>query len=261
MASIFSIHQDNLNPLAMQLIHGVLLEAVQDEEIQAEGWRTCTVITKFYFSESIWDILQNHFIISAASLKFAEAYASVMGINVTWWQWMMENYLQPASSNDMGSVRAATCDCFASMSSVIYEKLAVSRLSFFSLYTNIFFCVFQVRYQRLAVTLLFSMCSDTDAHVRAAACRALGVFVLFPSLREDPMFVSDMTKSVLLQKDDKTILVRVRVSWAIANLCDGLVLESEEKAEFSLREFMSTTEWIEVLSTATHGALDNEKVK
>jgi hypothetical protein len=75
------------------------------------------------------------------------------------------------------------------------------------------------------VTLLFSLSSDADANVRAAACRALGVFVLFPSLREDPLFVSDMTKAILLQRDDKTILVRVRASWAIGNLCDALVLE------------------------------------
>lgn len=75
------------------------------------------------------------------------------------------------------------------------------------------------------MTLLFSLVSDTDTNVRASACRALGVFILFPSLREDPMFVSDMTKAILLQKEDKTILVRVRVSWAIGNLCDAVVLE------------------------------------
>lgn len=75
------------------------------------------------------------------------------------------------------------------------------------------------------MTLLFSLSADADPSVRAAACRALGVFVLFPSLREDPMFVSDMTKAILLQKEDKTILVRVRASWAIGNLCDALVLE------------------------------------
>lgn len=75
------------------------------------------------------------------------------------------------------------------------------------------------------MTLLFSLSKDTDANVRAAACRSLGIFVLFPSLREDPLFVSDMIKAILLQKDDKTILVRVRASWAIGNLCDALVLE------------------------------------
>lgn len=77
----------------------------------------------------------------------------------------------------------------------------------------------------MAITLLFSLTSDTDANVRAAACRTLGVYVLFPSLREDPLFVSDMTKAVLAQKDDKAIVVRVRATWAIANMCDALVLE------------------------------------
>jgi hypothetical protein len=39
------------------------------------------------------------------------------------------------------------------------------------------------------------------------------------------MFVSNMTKSVLAQSSDKAIVVRVRSSWAIGNLCDALVLE------------------------------------
>lgn len=34
-----------------------------------------------------------------------------------------------------------------------------------------------------------------------------------------------------------------------------------DKTEFLLREYMSTTEWIQVLSTATQGSLDNEKVR
>lgn len=73
--------------------------------------------------------------------------------------------------------------------------------------------------------MLFSLASDKDANVRAAACRTLGVFVLFPSMREDPLFVSDMIKATLNQKDDKATVVRVRATWAIANLCDALVLE------------------------------------
>lgn len=248
--SIFSVHQQNLESLQEDLIDRILVEAIADttEEIQTEGWRTCTVLTKTFFSESLWDKLKDHFKPSAASFKFAEAYASAIGSkdkiqqsDVMWWQTMMEKYLQQACSDEVAAVRAAACDCFASMSKDIFEQ-------------------YHYRYQRLAVTLLFSLSADSDSSVRAAACRALGVFVLFPSLREDPMFVSDMTKAILLQKEEKTILVRVRASWAIGNLCDALVLESE-KPEFSLREFMSTTEWIEVLSTATSGSLDNDKLR
>jgi hypothetical protein len=39
-----------------------------------------------------------------------------------------------------------------------------------------------------------------------------------------------------------------------------VVFFCSEKPDFLLREFMSTTEWIEVLSMATNGSLDNEKV-
>ncbi len=36
----------------------------------------------------------------------------------------------------------------------------------------------------LCITLLLGRTSDDDHHVRAAAVRALGVYVLYPSLRE-----------------------------------------------------------------------------
>lgn len=210
ISSIFNIYQDNLKDLTESLIDTILIEAVEDtEDIQAEGWRTCTVLTKTYFSRNLWDKLKEHFKISPTSLKFAEAYATQMTgdrLDIEWWKTMMETHLQQACSSTVASIRSAACDCFASMDKSVFE-------------------MFHVRYQRLAVTLLFSLISDTDANVRGAACRALGIFVLFPSLREDAMFVSDMTRAILSQKDDKTILVRVRASWAIGNLCDALVLE------------------------------------
>ncbi|EPB90414.1 hypothetical protein HMPREF1544_02780 [Mucor circinelloides 1006PhL] len=261
IASVFSIYQDNLKELIQtDVIEQIILKAVsnqnEDEEAQVEVWRTCSTLTRCYFKDTmpmLWQKLietTSNLPISAASLKFMESYASAIHEsgeftqqNVSWWQTVIENYLQKAATNeDAPSVRAAACDCFASMSRDIFET-------------------FHYRYQRLAVTLIFSLASDTDANVRAAACRALGVFVLFPSLREDPLFFSDMLKAILLQKDDKTILVRVRASWAIANLCDALVLESDTNAEFNLREYMSTTEWIQVLEVSTNGSLDNEKLR
>jgi hypothetical protein len=131
MASIFCIYQDNLQALTMELMDSILLQAVQDinEDIQIEGWRTCTVLTRTYFSDTLWGKLKDHFVISAASLKFAEAYASVMGesqVDIEWWQVMMEQYLQQASSNPAASVRSAACDCFASMSKNIFEKFHAS---------------------------------------------------------------------------------------------------------------------------------------
>lgn len=135
--SIFSVHQQSLEPLQTDLIDAILIEALADhhEEIQSEGWRTCTTLTKTFFSESIWEELKDHFTPSAASFKFAEAYANAIGMkpevqqsDVMWWQTMMEKYLQQACSDEVASVRAAACDCFASMSKSIFEQYHVSAL-------------------------------------------------------------------------------------------------------------------------------------
>lgn len=114
-------------------------------------------------------------------------------------------------------------------------------------------------YQTLAVTLLLSLPSDQDINVRAAACRALGVFVLFPSLRSDPHFVSDMASAIMDQMNDKAILVRVRASWAEGNLGDALVSESENP-EFDFQEWISLMTWSNIIITATSACTDNDKV-
>ncbi|KAG1453298.1 hypothetical protein G6F55_008215 [Rhizopus delemar] len=261
IASIFSTGQKNLKDLIqLDLIDTVLLEAVKEEEkdVCAESWRICSILTKNYFEETMpvfWEkltrIFDNRLPMSPASLKLAEAYSSAMGEHVKeddgvkpehveWWKSMIERYLQQASAN-VPTVRAAACDCFASMSKDIFESL-------------------HYRHQRLAITLLYPLASDSDANVRAAACRALGVFVLFPSLKEDSLFVSDMMKAILAQKDEKITLILVRSSWALANMCDALVMESE-KEEFKLREYMSTSEWIDVLTFSTKASTDNEKLR
>ena len=104
-----------------------------NEEIQVEGWHTCTTLAKTYFDESLWDTLKDPFVISAASLKFAEAYASALGTkleleqsDIQWWQNMMEKNLQQACSDTVASVRTAACDCFASISKNIFEQFHVS---------------------------------------------------------------------------------------------------------------------------------------
>ncbi|CEG82256.1 hypothetical protein RMATCC62417_16357 [Rhizopus microsporus] len=261
IASIFNTKQESLKELIQpDLIDTTLLDAVkqqEDKDICSEGWHVCSILTKNYFQDtmpSLWNKLVSEFDhilpVSSASLKFFEAYAGAIAEDVKdnqvkpeyvdWWRTIIERYSQQASTGSP-AIRVASCDCFASMSRDIFECLGY-------------------REQRLIVTLLYPLASDTDHNVRAAACRALGVFVLFPSLREDPLFVSDMMKAILEQRNDKIILVLVRSSWALANMCDALVLESEKEG-FNLREYMSTSEWIDVLSYATSAATDNEKLR
>ena len=184
---------------------------------------------------------------------------------------MLEKHIQSTCVDISSSVRSVTCDCLASISKDVYEQLPPKN-------------------QTLAITLLLPLAGDQDTNVRAAACRALGVFILFPSLHDDPLFVSDMATAILEQMNDKAILVRARASWAQGNLCDALVIErlvrserqeenspcanpecgedllicsfaDSEKPEFDISEWISMQVWADILTTATSAALDNDKVK
>lgn len=137
---IFSVQQVNLQELIQtDLVDGILLTAVThtDQEIQAEGWRTCSVITKNYYAQTmpaLWKKLmtatQDQLPITAESLKFVESYANAMEehqhYDEGWWKIMIESYLHKASSDDSPHVRVAACDCFASIPKEVFEKFHVS---------------------------------------------------------------------------------------------------------------------------------------
>ncbi|KAI9497178.1 armadillo-type protein [Zychaea mexicana] len=240
----------------------LLLESMttnQDAELVAMTWQTLGILAKSDLGTTRsdkWQVIQEQFeealknqetTIRVAALKFAESYAASMKPNEkmgqykTWWITMLEKHIQSTCMDADAPVRSMTCDCLASMSKNVYERLPPPN-------------------QTLAITLLLPLAADQDTNVRAAACRALGVFVLFPTLHEDPLFVSDMASAVLEQMGDKALLVRARASWAQGNLCDALVMESE-KPEFDIREWVSMQVWADILTTATSAALDNDKLR
>ncbi|ORY99820.1 armadillo-type protein, partial [Absidia repens] len=158
-----------------------------------------------------------------------------------WWMVILEKYIQQASMETISAVRVLTCDCLSSIAKAVFERLPT-------------------RYQRLAMALLLPLPEDEESQVRAAACRALGAFVLFPSLREDTCFVSDMATAILDRMKDSVTLVRLRASWAQGNLCDALVIVSDAE-DFNLREWVSIPTWMAILSTATSASLDNDKLR
>lgn len=70
------------------------------------------------------------------------------------------------------------------------------------------------------------LCTNTAFHCllrQASSVRALGVFVLYPSLREDVLFVADTANKVLAAMEDLRLIVRMRAAWSLANLSDALV--------------------------------------
>ena len=102
---------------------------------------------------------------------------------------------------------------------------------------------------------------DENATARAAACRAIGVFILFPSLREDCTLIVDMANTVLDLCRDSNLNVRVRASWAVGNLSDSLVLLKSNGQDDVLEEALTLSLWTKIMRTALAVCQDNEKLK
>lgn len=58
---------------------------------------------------------------------------------------------------------------------------------------------------------------------QASSIRALGVFVLYPCLKEDVLFLADTANKVLSAMTDQRLIVRMRAAWSLANISDSLV--------------------------------------
>lgn len=74
------------------------------------------------------------------------------------------------------------------------------------------------------------------------------------------MFTSDVALAMLEQMEDKSLFVKVRASWTLANLCDALVLEQQNSPDFDINEILSLELWCKVTAAAAGAANDNDKV-
>lgn len=64
--------------------------------------------------------------------------------------------------------------------------------------------------------------------VQAAAVRALAVYIMFPSLRENVCFVENTSDAVIRALQQENLDVRLKGSWALANISDALVANTTD---------------------------------
>ncbi|XP_072043611.1 HEAT repeat-containing protein 6-like isoform X2 [Amphiura filiformis] len=114
--------------------------------------------------------------------------------------------------------------------------------------------------QILCITLLLGLSNDEDYRVKASAVRALGVYVLYPCLREDVMFVADSANAILDSLKDNSVNVRMRAAWSLGNLSDALIANKEAGDTAFMDEFADML-LHKLLEAATKGAGDHDKVK
>ncbi|XP_070497280.1 HEAT repeat-containing protein 6 [Chironomus tepperi] len=137
--------------------------------------------------------------------------------------------------NQSPTLRAYLADSLANIGVFIFEKLDTIK---------------QIQLK----SILTGCCYDEDSIVKSSAVRALAVYVLFPSLREDLCFIENTTESVLRIIKDQNVVARTKASFGLANVVDGLLI---------IRETVSINDKLfkEIVETCLQSATDNDRVK
>ncbi|KAM4620348.1 HEAT repeat-containing protein 6 [Polymixia lowei] len=114
--------------------------------------------------------------------------------------------------------------------------------------------------QMMCITVLLGLTYSETSLVKAAAVRALGVYILFPCLREDVMFVADTANTILTALDDRSPNVRAKAAWSLGNLTDTLIVNMESVG-VEFQEELSDMLLLKMLQSATRASADKDRVK
>ncbi|XP_033490811.1 HEAT repeat-containing protein 6 [Epinephelus lanceolatus] len=114
--------------------------------------------------------------------------------------------------------------------------------------------------QLMCITVLLGLTYSENYLVKTAAVRALGVYILFPCLREDVMFVADTANTILAALEDRSPNVRAKAAWSLGNLTDTLIVNMESVG-VDFQEELSDMLLLKMLQAATRASADKDRVK
>ncbi|XP_064022116.1 HEAT repeat-containing protein 6 [Pogoniulus pusillus] len=161
---------------------------------------------------------------------------------VTFWTMMLNGPLPGTlQSSPHPTLQTSACDALSSILPEAFSSL-------------------QSEQQVLCVTLLLGLNHSENPLVKAAAARALGVYILFSCLRQDVMFVADTANAILDSLHDKSPNVRAKAAWSLGNLTDTLIINMEAMGQ-SFQEEFSDLLLLKMLRSATEASKDRDKVK
>ncbi|XP_026536239.1 HEAT repeat-containing protein 6 [Notechis scutatus] len=161
---------------------------------------------------------------------------------VTFWTRMLNGPLPAALQNaEHPTLQTSTCDALSSILPEAFSRLPDNK-------------------QILCITILLGLSHSENPLVKAAASRALGVYIVFPCLQQDVMFVTDTANTVLNSLGDPSPNVRAKAAWSLGNLTDTLIINKELMGQ-SFQDEFSDLLLLKMLRSATEASKDKDKVK
>lgn len=111
---------------------------------------------------------------------------------VTFWSEVLSGPLNGALQNEQNpKLQMSTCDALSTIPPQAFAQLPVSSVCLCKKYNRLFelgflncSVTFKEKTQLMCVTVLLGLSYSENHQVKTAAVRALGVFILFPCLRE-----------------------------------------------------------------------------
>ncbi|XP_023237613.1 HEAT repeat-containing protein 6-like [Centruroides sculpturatus] len=132
------------------------------------------------------------------------------------WKKLLDGPLPKCLQNDNhNTLRSICCNCLSTVTANVFESFPKN--------TQIF-----------CLTVMLGLARESDPNVKGAAIRCLGIYALFPCLREDASFLLDAGEIIVEAINDGHFGVRSKASWSLGNLSNALLLSKEEHLEFSL---------------------------
>ncbi|XP_012504151.1 PREDICTED: HEAT repeat-containing protein 6 [Propithecus coquereli] len=161
---------------------------------------------------------------------------------VMFWTTMLNGPLPRALQNsEHPTLQASACDALSSILPEAFSNLPNDK-------------------QILCITVLLGLNDSKNRLVKAATSRALGVYVLFPCLRQDVIFVADTANAILMSLQDKSLNVRAKAAWSLGNLTDTLIVNMETP-DPSFQEEFSGLLLLKMLRSGIEASKDKDKVK
>ncbi|CAH1231205.1 HEATR6 [Branchiostoma lanceolatum] len=158
------------------------------------------------------------------------------------WLPLLSGPLPSALQNlDHTLLRSCGCQCLANTGPQVFQLLPTDK-------------------HILCITLLLGLTNDEEWSVRGAAIHALGVYVLYPCLKEDISFLADVAQACTLGLEEKNLSCRWKAAWSLGNLSNTIVSNREELgADFT--DNFSDVLLQSLFNLALKSAADHDKVK